>query len=396
MSHRFAIAAMWFSVLVLSFGSIYVKERLVTITCWLMFILHLWVIWIVYLNRFSFEYVAGLLTSFCALNTIVRKPALFYTFTSSAIVLMVFAGWLSPDPEIDFRIIAFTVVVIGAAFLVTSGAVITYQRELFLLNQSLEEKVAERTAEAENRAQQLAGKNRELEQFAYVASHDLKSPLRSIGSFVQLIQRKLKNNSNNELHEYLDFVVKAVVKMNAIIDDVLLYSRFGYEAAVFEKVEIQPVIQDACALLKREIQQKNAFLRFDVRVGKIPCDRRQVEQLFRNLVDNALKYNQSSRPLIEIAVMESNNEFLFSVKDNGIGIPPEFQDKIFKMFQRLHNDGEYPGTGVGLAVCKRIVENHHGKIWLQSGPGEGTTFFFTLGKNLGLVQRRKEMAGVLN
>jgi signal transduction histidine kinase len=395
MSQRYAMAGLWGLAFALSFVSFYIKERLITITCWLALGLHLWVIWIVYLNNFSIEYTVGLVTTFSILNIALRRPRLYYWFIISAVVLTEVAVFAAPQPKISAGIFSFSIVVLALAFMLTSKAVLTFEKKLSKLNETLEKKVAERTAEAENRSRQLAVKNQELEQFAYVASHDLKSPLRNIGSFVQLIQRKLDGTTDSDLNDYLSFVLNSVKKMNDIINDVLLYSRFGQQAATFEMVPIGEVIDEVCQMLGNEIKQKKVEIHRDIQAGQVCCDRRQMEQLLRNLLDNAIKYNDSSRPVLKISVVEKRSEYLFSVKDNGIGIPLEYQAKIFKMFQRLHNDNAYSGTGVGLAVCKRIVENHQGEIWIHSQPGHGTTFFFAFGKSLNTFQHEIHFAETL-
>ncbi|TAK38511.1 MAG: hypothetical protein EPO28_11280 [Saprospiraceae bacterium] len=396
MSHRYFMAAVWGLIFAFSFVSFYIKEQLVIITCWLSLLLHIWVIWIVYLNNFSSEYVTGLVTTFSVLNISVRRPRLYYWFFLSAVVLTEMAVFAAPQPEISPGLVSFTIIILAMAFMLAGSAVLTNERKLSELNETLEKKVAERTAEAENRSHELALKNQELEQFAFVASHDLKSPLRNIGSFVQLIQRKLNGTTDSDLNDYLSFVVNSVKKMNDIINDVLLYSRYGHQAAAFEMVPIREVIDEICQLMAHELKQKKVLIHCNIQARMVYCDRRQMEQLLRNLVENAMKYNESPHPVIEITAVEKRSEYLFSVKDNGIGIPLEYQAKIFKMFQRLHTEDEYPGTGAGLAVCKRIVENHQGEIWVHSRPGEGTTLFFTLEKLPATTLHKAHLAEALH
>ncbi len=386
MHHRLIFSAACFLVFSTSFFFNKVKVHLVTATCWLVLALNLWAIWITYVNDFSIDYTIGLFTTFCVLNITTRRPKLNLVITSLTILATVMAALLAPQPIIQPGLIIFASLAFGVAFMMTARATLYYERKLSILNQTLERKVQERTAEAEERAIQLAVKNRELEQFAYVASHDLKSPLRNISSFIQLIQRKLNNHPDLELDEYLSFVVTAVKKMNAIIDDVLLYSRYGDRTLYFQNNSIWAIIQDASHMVNPEMQKKMGNIRFDNAIDKIACDRPQIEQLFRNILENALKYNTTEEPEINISVTEHETEYLFAVKDNGIGIPEEFHSKIFTMFKRLHTDKEYSGTGIGLAICKRIVENHQGKIWVESKLGEGTTFFFTISKQLQVLK----------
>jgi len=383
MGHRLTLAVAGMLLFSTSFFSHWVREKIVILSCWFVLAMNLWAIWITYQNDFSVEFTIGLLITFCVLNVTIRRPRLYYVFTSLTIVTTIVAAWISSNPVIDPTLMTYGSVALGCAFMLTSSATLNFERKLSELNLTLEEKVKERTAVAEERARQLSTKNQELEQFAYVASHDLKSPLRNIGSFVQLIQRKLNHIADDDLHEYLDFVVHSTGKMNSIIDDILLYSRFGDKALTFQKVNIRSLISEACMLFQNEIHQRQGVIYCDdIFMDEIWCDAHQMEQLFRNLLENALKYNTSARPTVSVSVREKLEEYLFMVEDNGIGISKEYYTRIFTMFQRLHTEPEYPGTGVGLAICKRIIENHNGKIWVRSEPGNGSVFYFTISKNL--------------
>ena len=396
MSHRYIMSAAWLSLLVLSFTSNFFKERFITITCWYFFILDLWAIWIVYLNDFNINYASGLFISYCATNIVYTRPKLYYTFFTIVIVVAVSSIIVCPAPEISPYVFSFAMILLGIVFMLTFKIIMNAEEKLSELNQTLEKKVLERTMEAENKTKLLALKNKELEQFAYIASHDLKSPLRNIGGFIQLIKRKLKHSENDEIVEYMNYVVGNVNKMEAIIDDILRYSRFGNETMTFSQTNVEAVVQDVCDLLKKEIQARNTIIRSQNLSHHIYCHTKQLTQLFQNLIDNALKYNESPQVIIEIEMKETEREYLFSVKDNGIGIKPEFREKIFKIFQRLHTDQKYPGTGIGLAICKRIVDNHGGDIWVESLPGKGTTFLFTISKDLGYQEPKLEIEAALS
>lgn len=394
MGHRLMFGAASLVIFVTSFFSAWVREKIVVLCCWYVLLLNLWAIWITYVNQFSIDFTIGLLTTFCVLNVTIRRPRLYYTFTITTIIATIAASWLATEPVVAPALMTFTSLSLGCAFVLTSSATLNFERKLSDLNLTLEEKVRERTAIAEGRAKQLSAKNHELEQFAYVASHDLKSPLRNIGSFVQLIERKVTKIQDQDLNEYLAFVVKSVSKMNAIIDDVLLYSRYGDKALTFRKVNIQSVIHEATQTFQHELQLRGGVVYTNIFIDEIICDTKQIEQLFRNLLENALKYNKSEKPVISISVKEKRNSYLFRVEDNGIGIAKEYHDKIFTMFQRLHNEQEYSGTGVGLAICKRIIENHNGKIWIESEQGKGAAFLFTISKSLLAVNKISETASV--
>ncbi|MCB0518220.1 MAG: GHKL domain-containing protein [Lewinellaceae bacterium] len=394
-AHRWMLSSCCLLVFAGSFLSRKIRDNIITLTCWWLFINHIWVTWIVYVNSFDIAYYSGLLTSFCAITIAIRKPALFYIFTVSAVLMAIFAAWMCPSPDIHLSMIIFTMLILGAAFILTNIAILAFQKSLLNRNAELEKAVEERAAIAEKRAGQLASKNKELEQFAYIASHDLKSPLRNIGGFAQLLQKRLGSTQEKEVNEYIEFIVGGVKRMNHLIEDVLLYSRFGEEATCFKLEKIAPIVQEAIAALQWEIQEKHAIVYSEGLLHSLYCDRPQMVQLFQNLISNAIKYNNASRPIIKICLTANVNEFLFSIKDNGIGIPPEQQERVFKMFQRLHTEQEYAGTGIGLAVCKRIIENHQGRIWISSNTGAGTKFYFTISKYLDKEKEASSRANVL-
>ncbi|MFP5039464.1 PAS domain S-box protein [Parasediminibacterium sp. JCM 36343] len=227
---------------------------------------------------------------------------------------------------------------------------------------------------------ELAIINKELEQFAYITSHDLQEPLRMVSSFLQLLEKKYHNQLDEKGRQYIHFAVDGATRMKRLIMDLLEYSRAGTVKEVFVKVNTQQVVEDLKQDFGSMISEKNGH----IIAGSLPVingSLTQLRQLFQNLVGNALKYQKpDNAPTISIAAEESNTHWTFSVKDNGIGIEPAFFNKIFVIFQRLHNRDEYSGTGIGLAICKKIVENHHGAIWVESVMGEGSCFYFTIPK----------------
>lgn len=383
MSHRYILAGAWLALLVLSTTTHFFKKHLISLVCWMIFGLNIWAVWIVYMNNFSLYYCAGQFVVFCALNMAYRRPKLYFPFYVTTIALFLLACFYCENPEISTGVCAFINTVLGAVFMLAAKVMINAEKQLQELNQTLEKKVAERTAEAESQAKLLISKNKELEQFAYITSHDLKSPLRNISGFVQLIERKIKRQESGEIEEYIGFVVNSVNKMDAIINDILFYSRLGKECISFKEANMEGIVKEVCSSMQQDITEHNGTVILQEHLShKICCNERQITQLFQNLIDNGFKYNEQARPVVEIAMQEREEDYLFSLKDNGIGIQPEFRERIFKIFQRLHTDEAYPGTGIGLAICKRIVENHKGEIWIASTPGMGTTFFFTISKNL--------------
>lgn len=224
--------------------------------------------------------------------------------------------------------------------------------------------------------EELIRSNRELEQFAYVASHDLQEPLRMVSSFTQMLARRYKDKLDDDANEFIQFAVDGAFRMQSLINDLLEYSRVGTKGKNPELIDLHVILGQAISNLGLKIKEKNALITNDD-LPEIFADGRQMQQLFQNLIDNALKFSNSS-PIIHISSGTDGEDYLFSVQDNGIGIEPQYYEKIFQIFQRLHAKEDYPGTGIGLAICRRIVERHGGKIWVESKPGEGTKFFFTI------------------
>ena len=219
--------------------------------------------------------------------------------------------------------------------------------------------------------------NKELEQFAYVASHDLQEPLRMVSSFTQLLERRYKKQLDNDADDYIGFVVEGAKRMKQLIDDLLAFSRLNTESREFEPILMEVTLDDVLVNLKASIKENNAQITHD----PLPCingDPVQINQLLQNLIGNAIKFHGDEPPKIHISAKKLGNEWLFSIKDNGIGINKRHQQQIFSIFKRLHTREEYPGTGIGLSICKRIVERHGGHIWLESEPGEGSTFYFNI------------------
>lgn len=225
---------------------------------------------------------------------------------------------------------------------------------------------------------ELERSNTELQQFAYVASHDLQEPLRTVSSFVELLGRKYKGRLDEKADQYISFAVDGAKRMSALINDLLSYSRVGTQGGGFEREDMNKVLAQALANLKVAIRESGA----EVTGSALPVvhgDRTQLIQLLQNLISNAIKFtSEGVKPGIRVFAEPKAAEWLFGVQDNGIGIPREHHEKIFAIFQRLHGRDEYQGTGVGLAVCKRIVERHGGRIWVESAPEEGSIFYFTL------------------
>ncbi len=268
------------------------------------------------------------------------------------------------------------------------------------LNEELEARVAKRTEELrfsmenlekeiENRKRteiqlqqtlrEVERSNKELEQFAYVASHDLQEPLRMVSSYTQLLGQRYEGQLDDKAKKFINYAVDGAVRMQRLINDLLAYSRVNSQGKAPEMVDSQAVLSETLRALAPVITENQAIVISDA-LPVVRADALQLSQLFQNLIANAIKFRRADIPRIHVATDDLGSEWRFSFKDNGIGIERQYADKVFVIFQRLHTRMEYPGTGIGLAVCKRIVERHGGRIWFESVPGEGTTFLFTLQK----------------
>ena len=227
--------------------------------------------------------------------------------------------------------------------------------------------------------EELKRSNSELEQFAYVASHDLQEPLRMVSSYTQLLGRRYGEKLDDDAREFMAYIVDAAARMKQLIEDLLAYSRVGTKGKDFRPVDVHKPLARAIGNLKAAIDESGATVTHDA-LPTLPADEVQLAQLFQNLMGNALKFRSATQPRIHVGVSEKGGFFEFQVRDNGIGIEPQYFERIFMVFQRLHHKGEYPGTGIGLAICKKVVERHGGHIRVESSPGAGSAFIFTLPK----------------
>jgi PAS domain S-box-containing protein len=256
-------------------------------------------------------------------------------------------------------------------------------------------------------AGELEQKNQELQQFVYVASHDLREPLRTMASYTQLLARRYKEKLDADANDFIGYVVNAAARMQALIDDLLTYSRLGRQTKSPVLTDFEAVLHEVVENLSTTIGESGAVVTHDP-LPTLSAEATEMTQLYQNLIANALKFHGKDPPRVHISAQERQRprdgnlggpnsqpetEWLFSVRDNGIGIDPKNAGRIFMIFQRLHTQEEYPGTGIGLAICKKIVEQNGGRIWVESEPGKGTTFYFTIPKQKGSSDEQELLTG---
>ena len=246
---------------------------------------------------------------------------------------------------------------------------------------AVEEKLEWLYQSLEVRAMELASSNAELERVAYVASHDLQEPLRMVSSFMELLKKKYEKQLDAQAGDYINHAVDGANRMKSLIIDLQEFLAVNSNKEENSETDMSQVFHNSVLSIADEISKKKA----EVIINELPvlfANKTLIELLVLNLISNALKYSSPDKPVIKVECVEKKDSFLFSVKDNGIGIDPKYTEKIFVLFQRLHNaNGSYKGTGVGLAICKKIVERHGGNIWVESEQGKGSTFYFTIAKN---------------
>ena len=251
----------------------------------------------------------------------------------------------------------------------------------FVARREAETAIRAAIAALERQAEDLARSNAELQQFAYVASHDLQEPLRMVSSYTQLIVKRYGAKLDDDAKEFMEFIVDGAARMKRLIEDLLAYSRVGTRGNEFKATDCEAALKKALINLRGAIEDSGATVTY----GPLPvleADGSQLVQLFQNLIGNAIKFKADDVPRIHVSADELADEWVLKVKDNGIGIDPQYFERIFILFQRLHGKAEYPGTGIGLAICKKIIDRHGGRIWVESEPGQGSTFCCSLPKKI--------------
>jgi light-regulated signal transduction histidine kinase (bacteriophytochrome) len=251
--------------------------------------------------------------------------------------------------------------------------------EIASLREHLDREIEQRkrTEEAlRQMKQELERSNRDLEKYTYVASHDLQEPLRMVVSYVQLIARRYRGKLDADADEFIRFAEEGATRMHRLLNDLLVYAQVDSGDKGMEPFSCEALLEQVLVLLQIPIRKSRAVITWS-RLPTVTGDRIQVEQLFQHLIGNAIKFAGPAAPRIHVSAQSRDPGWMFSVRDNGIGIAPEYTDRIFSVFQRLHSREKYEGNGIGLALCKKIVERHGGRIWVESEPDKGSTFVFT-------------------
>ena len=246
-----------------------------------------------------------------------------------------------------------------------------------LTSDIVERKHAQR--ELAKQAEELKISNAELEQFAYVASHDLQEPLRMVSSYLQLLEHRYSGKLDDDANDFIQFAIDGASRMQRLTSDLLTYSRVGTHQREFGPVSCEDVLDQALSNLQVAVEEESAVIT-RAPLPVVMADDGQLPQLFQNLIGNGIKFHGDEPPRIHVSAEQNENEWVFSVRDNGIGIDPERREDIFQIFQRLHTQEEYSGTGIGLATCKKIVEHHGGRIWVEAELNKGAGFYFTIPK----------------
>jgi signal transduction histidine kinase len=253
--------------------------------------------------------------------------------------------------------------------------------ELFQKSEQLKRQADQlrlRETDLKQTATELARSNRDLDQFASAASHDLKEPLRKIRIHLGLLNEGYRGQLDGKARDYLDRALESAGRMQTLVNDLLTYARVGTPGKTLEPVDCQAAFEQAVANLDALIREKSAIVSAKGTLPTVRGSLTELVQLFQNLVENGIKFQQAGQALVDVVAERAGGDWIISVRDNGIGIDVSYADRIFVIFQRLHSHKEYPGTGIGLAICKKVVERHGGRIWVESEPGKGATFRFTL------------------
>ena len=321
-------------------------------------------------------------------NMTAKKQTIIYLFLY-LILQFVFYHYTTEDLSLisdkeEYLVDNFFAIILGYSFIQFFNRLEKLQRTRIDNQNSLltqqKKALTESNQLLKNQSKKLLLSNQELERFAYIASHDLKTPLSNIINFSKLLKSELKDIKNTNIHQYLSFIENGSLKMNMLIEDVLEYSKLSSDSKEDDKTNLNAILQSITNSISEYIHHKNAEVKIHGTLPTIKAHRTKMYLLFKNLIENGIKYNQSTSPTVEISVEEKALTYLFSIKDNGIGISSSYHHKIFDMFTRLHGDNQYEGTGLGLALCKKIVLSLGGSISVISEENKGAAFLIEIDK----------------
>lgn len=361
-------------LLALSFTNEFTKRNFTAFLYAVIYLATLQQCYLVFLNNFSSEFLLLFIVLIVTLNAYFKKTShlLYYGFFSVVVVILCYFI-PGAEPIVNFKFFICSVISINALMI---PIFISRLKVAERLAQKIEE-INRSKAELLKKSDELVRSNNDLQQFAYVASHDLQEPLRMVTSYVQLLEDRYKNKLDQDASEFIEYAVDGTRRMRALIQSLLEYSRVG-KIRPFERIDMNKMLQDVLLEMNEQIAETNASIRIDP-LPDINGDPVLIKQLINNVISNAIKFRKSD-VIPEVIVSGKSNQdgSLFSIRDNGIGIAKDYFEKIFVIFQRLHSKDKYPGTGMGLAICKKIVEQHGGKMWVESELNKGTTFFFTI------------------
>jgi len=381
LSHRFIISGYFTILFVLTYYSKWFQKHADEVARVGLCLGIVWTVWITYVNNFDIHFSIAMVAGIGALIIIFQSRFWSVIFILGIVIVIGIAYYLrSPTSEFSLSIF-LNIIVLGTIALVVNTYNLKLDAEVQRLNQKFQEQNQNLEELVNERTKLLKSKNEELESYAHIVSHDLKTPLRSIGAFTELIQHKLDAGQYEELGKYSEIVNKGVSSMTDIINSLLQHARVGKDEKNLGNVNVGAILNNLIATNFKSDLYKDVQISFLNELPKeIFCDAKQIELLFQNLISNALKYNKSPNRKVDISYKSIDQYHQFKIQDNGIGIEPRYQEQIFNMFARLHTKHEFEGTGIGLAICKRIVENHKGKIWIDPDFTDGSMFCFTIEK----------------
>ncbi len=357
-----------------------------------------WSYFVFAFNDFHIYYMVAAFIAYCiTIGSVVTGKGMMLgmIIISMVSVLLIGIGYFKPEyphniVEVHSFVMGLLIAmgVFGMVFYHSLSHRLDVHEKIEEINDRLRQEVAERTQQLEAKNKELLRSNEELERFAYIASHDLKEPLRMVGSYVQIIKYKYDKLLDDEGREFIGFAVDGVKRMNSLIEDLLQISRLASDEHF---LDIKPVSSELLVrLIQRNLsiacEERNATIEFDD-LPTVTYNKLHLQMVLQNLIENAVKFSDPERPnSIRVSCRENPAQWLFKVEDSGIGIKEEYKDKIFTIFQRLHTRQDYEGNGIGLAICKKIIEKYGGKIGFKSEPGVGTTFFFTIPKEIKILE----------